>query len=59
MHQDWDEDQLESDFWEFWQEINAFAEQYRVSTRYVEEEFLLDGEFIPVHPNFDEVSDDA
>ena len=63
MHQDWDEDQLESDFWAFWQELNAYAEQYRLPVSYVEDEFLLEGEFIPVHLNFcedqEDVSDDA
>ena len=59
MHQDWDEDQLESDFWEFWQELNAYADQYRLPVRYVEEEFLIDGEFLPVHLNFCEEEEDV
>ena len=48
------EKEWESDFWEYWEEIKAFAEQYRLSTRYVEEEFLIDGELIPVHLEFED-----
>ena len=54
MHQEWDEDETQSDFWQFWEEVQAFAEQYRLTTRYVEEEFLIDGELVPVHLNFDD-----
>lgn len=49
-----DEEMLESEFWEFWLEVQAFAEQYRLSTRYVEEEFVVDGELVPVHLTFPE-----
>ena len=50
MHQEWDQEEL--DFWDFWSEVQAFAEQYQLSTRYVEEEFLIDGELVPVHLTF-------
>ena len=36
-------------FEEFWKEVEAFAEQNRLSTGYVEDEFILDGELVPVH----------
>ncbi len=55
MHQEWDQEEL--DFWDFWSEVQAFAEQYQLSTRYVEEEFLIDGELVPVHLEFDESVD--
>ena len=54
MHQDWDELEDDADFWVFWAELQAFADQYCLSTRYVEEEFLIDGELVPVHLKFDE-----
>ncbi len=54
MHQQWDEDETQSDFWQFWEEVQAFAEQYRLTTRYVEEEFIIDGELVPVHLNVDD-----
>ena len=40
---------FELTFEDFWQEVEAFAEQNLLSTTYVEEEFIIDGEFIPVH----------
>ena len=36
-------------FDDFWEEVKAFAEQNRLSTEYVEDEFILDGELLPVH----------
>ena len=51
VHQEWDADEL--DFLTFWSELQAFADQYNLSTRYVEEEFLIDGELIPVHLTFE------
>jgi len=54
MHQQWDEDETQSDFWEFWADVQAYAEQYRLTTRYVEEEFIIDGELVPVHLVFDD-----
>ena len=42
------------DFEEWWQEIEAYAEQYRLSLCFVEEEFILDGEFIPIHLVFED-----
>tara|TARA_R100000231_G_scaffold134144_1_gene107467 strand:- start:166 stop:345 length:180 start_codon:yes stop_codon:yes gene_type:complete len=47
MHQDWDEiDDDDIDFWAFWNELQMFADSHNLSTRYVEEEFLIDGELI-------------
>ncbi len=52
-------EELDLDFWLFWEEVKAFADQYRLSTRYVEEEFLIDGELVPVHLTFpDDVTPD-
>ena len=31
---------------EFWGEVVEFARQHHISTRYVEEEFIIDGELI-------------
>jgi len=36
------------EFEEFWQEVEAFAKEHNLPTRYVEEEFILDGELITV-----------
>ena len=36
-------------FEDFWSEVEAFAEQNRLTTSYVEDEFILDGELIPIH----------
>ena len=36
-------------FEDFWVEVEAFAEQNRLATSYVESEFILDGELFPVH----------
>ena len=52
--QDWEDENLESDFWAYWEEIRAFAEQNRLSTSYVEDEFLLEGELFPVHLKWQE-----
>ena len=52
-------EELDLDFWLFWEEVKAFADQYRLSTSYVEEEFLIDGELVPVHLTFpDDVTPD-
>lgn len=40
---------LNEEFELWWQEVEAFAEQYQMSITHVEEEFCLDGEFIPIH----------
>ena len=39
-------------FEDFWEEVKAFADQYRLSYSYVEEEFVIDGELVPVHLTF-------
>ena len=52
--QEWEDKNLENDFWEYWEEIKAFAEQNRISTDYVEYEFLLEGELFPVHLKWQE-----
>ena len=49
-----EDEELDYDFWLFWEEVRGFADQYRLSTRYVEEEFILDGELIPVHLTFED-----
>ena len=41
-------------FEDFWVEVEAFAEQNRITTSYVEEEFIIDGAFIPVHLKWQE-----
>ena len=41
-------------FDEFWEEGKAYADQYNMSYAYVEEEFVIDGDLIPVHLNFDD-----
>jgi len=46
MPKSWD------NFDEFWAEVKAFADQYRLSYSYVEEEFVIDGELVPVHLTF-------
>ena len=44
-------------FEEWWAEIKAFAEQNRIPTQYVEDEFLIDGELIPIHLTFQDDND--
>ena len=44
-------------FERFWADVEAFAEQNRLPTHYVEEEFIIDGELIPVHLKWDEDAD--
>jgi hypothetical protein len=46
------DDELQNEFWEYWEEIKAFAEQNRLAVSYVEAEFLLEGELFPVHLTF-------
>ena len=41
-------------FDDFWEEVKAFADQYRLPYAYVEEEFIIDGELIPVHLQFED-----
>ena len=48
MHQDWDELEDDSDFWVFWAQVQEYADLHGISTRYVEEEFLIDGELVTV-----------
>lgn len=37
LHEDWDS---------FWARVEEYAKQHNISTRYVEEEFIIDGELI-------------
>mgnify|MGYP001170924998 FL=1 len=37
------------DFDDFWEEVQAYADQYNLSYAFVEEEFIIDGVFWPVH----------
>jgi len=48
MHQDWDSLEDDSDFWVFWAELQEYADLHGLSTRYIEEEFLIDGELVKV-----------
>ena len=41
---------FELTFEDFWEEVETFAKTVELSTTYVEEEFIIDGEFIPVFP---------
>ena len=43
-----------TDFESWWEDIQAFAEQNRITTQYVEDEFILDGEFFAVHLEWQE-----
>ena len=52
--QEWEDKNMENSFWAYWEEIRAFAEQNRLSTSYVEDEFLLEGELFPVHLKWQE-----
>ena len=41
---------FELTFESFWEEVEEFAKTVGLSTTYVEEEFIIDGEFIAVFP---------
>ena len=41
---------FELTFDDFWQEVEEFAKAVGLHSSYVEEEFIIDGEFIPVFP---------
>lgn len=41
-------------FEDYWNDIQAFAENNHINTEYVEDEFILEGDFIPVNLKFDE-----
>ena len=43
-------DKYEAEFEDFWLEVEAYATEHCLPTRYVEEEFIVEGEFqaIPV-----------
>ena len=43
-----EEAELESEFWDYWADLEAYAARMNLTTRYVEEEFLIDGELILV-----------
>lgn len=45
---------LESEFWDYWADVEEFAARWNLTTRYVEEEFLIDGELVQVEPELDE-----
>ena len=42
---------MHEEFEDFWDEVVEFSEQTGIDLRYVEEEFLIDGELIKVYPN--------
>ena len=37
-----------ANFDDFWADVEKYAEKVGVNTRYIEEEFIIDGEFLPV-----------
>ena len=41
---------FETTFESFWEEVEEYAKQMNLHSSYVEEEFVIDGEFIPVFP---------
>ena len=52
--EDWIDIFLGDEFNEFWLEIEAYADEHRIPTRYVEEEFILEGEFLPIPLTYEE-----
>jgi hypothetical protein len=40
-------------FEEWWEQIKAYADEYHLSYTHVEEEFVINGEFIPVHLEYE------
>ena len=64
MIDDYDEDKLkdlsfEFTFEMFWEEVEAYAEQNRLSTSYVEEEFIIDGVLHVVQLDWCQDADDV
>lgn len=50
-----EQERMDKDSFEhWWSEVEAFAEQNRLPTHYVEEEFIIDGELFPVHLEWQE-----
>ena len=43
---------------DFWAEVEGYAEHHGLTTRHVEEEWILDGEFIPVEATYFHELDD-
>ena len=43
-------DDFES-FEDFWAKVEEFAKKHNISTSYVEEEFIIEGELVPLQPN--------
>ena len=43
-----DLDNWDNKWSEFWREVEAYATEHSLTTRHVEEEFIIDGEFLPV-----------
>lgn len=42
---------MHEEFEDFWEEVMEFANEIDTDLRYVEEEFLIDGELVKVYPN--------
>ncbi len=42
---------MHEEFEDFWEEVMEFANEIDLDLRYVEEEFLIDGELIKAYPN--------
>ena len=46
------DDMNEESFDDFWQSVIEYADKVGVSTEYIEDEFILDGELIKANINF-------
>jgi hypothetical protein len=42
---------MHEEFEDFWEEVVEFSEQINTDLRYVEEEFIIDGELVKAYPN--------
>ena len=48
-----DEQMLVEEFEQWWAEVEAYANEHLLPLHYVEEEFCLEGEFIPIHMTYE------
>lgn len=42
---------MHEEFEDFWEDVMSFANEIDTDLRYVEEEFIIDGELVKVYPN--------
>ena len=42
---------MHEEFEDFWEEVMDFANEINTDLRYVEEEFVIEGELVKVYPN--------